>query len=451
MILSPETIQDHHDAMARSLAEGDLDTATDNAQHLSSTRIAQILRDAPRDAVVPMLGRLDRQRVGRVFARMSIDLVADLLLATEPGELAILLEMLTPDQAASLITALPDDERDAAIDRFPEAKRAEIMALVAFPPGSAGSVMSPRFLSIEQNHTVRDTIEALHSAPADLDRTTYVYVIDSDRRPVGVVSVRDLLRLKADSQLARVMNPSVVAVGVNDTAVEAATLIRNRRLTMLPVLDADATIAGVITFDDAIDILSEEVASQTTGIGGGSPDESFFTPPRSAIRMRLPWMVSNIFLNLGAVAVITGFEETIAAVAILAAFLPMITDMGGNVGIQSLSVAVRSIALGEVRLRDAGRALRKELSIGVVNGLVLGSVFLLIAVVWQRNALIGVIAGTALAANVLVAGVVGGTLPFLIKRLGKDPAMMTGPVLTTITDITGVTIYLGLSTIFLLT
>jgi len=167
------------------------------------------------------------------------------------------------------------------------------------------------------------------------------------------------------------------------------------------------------------------------------------------VRKRLPWMMSNIFLNLGAVYVISSFESTLVQVAILAAFLPMITDMGGNVGIQALSVSIRSMALGEARLGDVWKAVRKETVIGMINGLALGLVFSIIAFAIQGNAILGLVAGVALGVNVLVAGLVGGTMPFLIKRMGQDPAMMTGPVLTTITDITGVTIYLGLSTVFL--
>ncbi|RQD72058.1 MAG: magnesium transporter, partial [Halanaerobium sp. MSAO_Bac5] len=184
-------------------------------------------------------------------------------------------------------------------------------------------------------------------------------------------------------------------------------------------------------------------------LSGVSGEESFFTRSRVSIKMRLPWMVGNIFLNLGAVAVISNFENTIAQVAILAAFLPMITDMGGNVGIQALSVSIRSLALGEVQIRDIKRAVVKEIKIGLVNGLVLGAVFAAVAYFLQRNLILGFVAGIALGINVLVAGVVGGSMPFIIKKLGKDPALMTGPFLTTITDITGVSIYLGLSTIFL--
>lgn len=450
MILNPETIQQHYEAMGRSLEQMHIDGALEQAQYLSSTRIARALQEAPRESVVPFLLRLEPQRTGRVLYQAPVQLVRDLVSESDAESRAGLLRTLTPNQAASIIASLPEELHQVFLEAVPEKNRSEIVALTSFPAGSAGAVMNPRFLAIDRNNTVRSTIEAIRSAPAELERTTYVYVTGENMAPVGVVSVRDLLRQKPEESLVAVMNPSVVALGTADPALQAAQLIRNRRLSMLPVLDEGGRIAGIITFDDAMDILSEDVAAQTTGIGGGSRDESFFTPPKHAIRMRLPWMVSNIFLNLGAVAVITGFEETIAAVAILAAFLPMITDMGGNVGIQSLSVAVRSIALGELRPRDVGRAFRKEASVGIFNGIVLGAVFLTIAVVWQRNMLIGVIAGTALAVNVLVAGIVGGTLPFLIKRLGKDPAMMTGPVLTTITDITGVTIYLGLATIFLL-
>ncbi len=225
--------------------------------------------------------------------------------------------------------------------------------------------------------------------------------------------------------------------------------MKYRKFKLLPVLDLQDRLVGVMALHEAIDLLSEELAEDFVSISGASAEESYFTPPKDAIKMRLPWMAANVFLNLGAVAVISTFEDTIAQVAILAAFIPMITDMGGNVGIQALSVSIRSIALGEVQIDDVKRVLRKELSIGLINGLALGSLFAIIAYILQREPMIGLIAGIALGFNVIVAGVVGGTIPFLIKKIGKDPAMMTGPVLTTITDITGVTIYLGLSTIFL--
>ncbi|GAB6091189.1 magnesium transporter [Spirochaeta dissipatitropha] len=450
MVLSPEVIQIHHDAVRSALENADYIQAAEHAQYLSSVRIAEIAREAPREAVYPLLSSIDKKRAGRVLGKLPGNYSAELLAELSPEIAAELLSQVPPDHAADIIGIMSGELRNSIEVLLPVKFLEMVQALGQHKSGTAGSVMTSQFLSIHQGHTVGSTLDALGAAPPEVERTTYIYVTNTFGQPVGVVSVRDLLRSDVHGSLDKILNPSVVAVKVDDSASDAARLIRNRRFTMLPVLDTEGRITGVITFDKAMDILSQDVADQFSGVSAGNTDESFFTPARKAIRMRLPWMIGNVFLNLGAVAVISGFEETIASIAILAAFLPMITDMGGNVGIQALSVAVRSIALGEVRLRDFTRALRKEAAIGLVNGLALGALFAVVAYALQRSPAIGIIAGAALSINVLVAGVVGGTIPFFIKRLGKDPAMMTGPILTTITDITGVSIYLGLSTIFLL-
>lgn len=451
MILQPETIDDIHTRMQQALEQADYDTAHRYAGQLSSSRAAEVLREAPYESVVPFLLGTERSRSGRILSQLPPDLAAELLQASGTEQATSLLAAVPADHAVDILQMMPETLRQQVLDGSDAQFRAVVDNLSQYPAGSAGAHMSSHFLSISRGHTVGQTLSAIRSAPAEVERASYVYVTGDDGKPVGVVSVRDLLRLDGSTPLEKAMSPTVVAVNVADSAADAAHLLRNRRLTMVPVLDNEKRIAGVITFDDAIDILSQQVALQFSGVSASAADESFFTPPLAAVRLRLPWMAANIFLNLGAVAVIAGFEDTIAAVAILAAFLPMITDMGGNVGIQSLSVAIRAIALGEVRLRDFWRAIHKELTIGLANGLALGSLFFGIALLWQGNPMIGAIAGFALAVNVLLAGVIGGTIPFLIKRLGKDPAMMTGPILTTITDITGVSIYLGLSTLFLLT
>ncbi len=451
MILQPELIDRYHEELKTALEERRYSEAASIATaKLSDSRAAEVLSEASAEAAIPFLLACGGAHGGRILAKLPTGYAAQALCSAAPETAGALLEMTPPDHAADIIQALPDDTRGQLLQHTSSVFNETIGTLRRYAPGTAGAHMTSRFLTITRDHSVGETLSAIRSAAADIEHSSYVYVVDGIGKPLGVVSARDLLRHDPKAPLLRAMTPHVVAVTVDDSAAEAARLIRNRRFTMLPVLDHNSVLVGVISFDDAIDILTTQVADQFTGINAGSTDESFFTPPLSAIKMRLPWMAANVFLNLGAVAVITGFEETIAAVAILAAFLPMITDMGGNVGIQSLSVAIRAIALGEVRLREFWRAIRKELVIGLINGVALGMLFMTIATVWHRNALIGAIAGFALSINVVVAGVVGGTIPFLIKRLGKDPALMTGPLLTTITDITGVSIYLGLSTLLLL-
>jgi len=449
MLLVPETLEQYQHDMKTALEEGRYDEAAAGAPRLSAGRIARVVREAPKESVEPFLLALDLPRAGRVLAQMPPDYAAQVLIAMEDGIAAKLFKMIPADHAADILEDMDQAEIDILLAEADEQYRTAVSELTRYKRGTAGAVMIPHFIAVERGKTVGQTLDALLAAPPEVERSSYVYIVDEGRKLLGVLSIKDIMRVDPNETVEDTMLPSVIAVHVDDLASQAARLIRLRRFTMLPVLDEEDRLVGVINFDDAMDIIAEDVADQFVHYGAASAEESFFTPPRQAVKMRLPWMAANVFLNLGAVAVIAGFEDTIATVAILAAFLPMITDMGGNVGIQSLSVAIRSIALGEVRLRDFTKAIRKEVAIGLFNGVALGLLFAIIAYLWQGNAWIGVLAGIALGINVFIAGIVGGTIPFLIKRLGKDPAMMTGPVLTTITDITGVFIYLGLCTLFL--
>jgi magnesium transporter len=443
MLLRPEELKAEQRRFVLALQEGRFKDAVAAAEHLSSSRVASLLRDAPRGAERGLLEALPVQRASRVLTHLSPQHAAEFLRDSEPKRAARFLMGMRPSDAADVLSAMDEAARTRLLAHVPPKGRRMLESLGRYDPDSAGGVMSPHFLAIEVGTTVGDTLEAVLAAPPEIEKSAYVYVISSKGRLEGVLSLKDLVRLDPKDRVERVMVHPVLAVTVGEPAVDAARHLRNRRLTMLPVVDDEGVLVGVIPFEEAMDLLSQHVAERFTGIGGGTTEESFHTPALGSVQRRLPWMAGNVFLNLGAVAVIAGFEETIAAVVILAAFLPMITDMGGNVGIQALSVAIRSLALGEARLTDVWRSVRKETLIGLVNGAALGALFALIA------SLIGGNAGLALGVNVLLAGIVGGSLPFLLKRMGKDPAMMTGPVLTTVTDITGVTIYLGLATVFL--
>lgn len=449
MILFPERLRAYAEELAALLEQGRHEEAARVATNLSAARVAHILSTVRKEAVMPFLRAVGPDRAAAVVADMPVELAAAVL-AGVPEELAVRwLVAMPPDFAKSIVVETPEAVAERLLALMPEDARTTVRRLADYPEGSAGAVMSPYFAALPTGKRIADAIEAVLSAPPRLTRTGYTYVVSDGGRLEGVVSLRDLMLADSSRPIESVMRRDVLAARVTDPALEAAHRLRTRRLKMLPIVESDDTLVGVVTIEDAFDLLSHELAADLTGIGAVSAEEGFFTPPRRAIAMRLPWMAANIFLNLGAVSIIASFEETIAAVAILAAFLPMITDMGGNVGIQALSVSIRSIALGEVRIRDYWLAARKEVAIGLVNGLALGALFGLVAYLLEGNFVIAIVAATALAMNVLVAGVVGGTIPFLIKRLGRDPAMMTGPVLTTITDITGVSIYLGLSTLFL--
>lgn len=449
MLLDPETIQQIAESVLQQIKEENFKKAAELSKKLSSTRIASILVHTDKLSAGKMLSMLDKKRAGRVIANMHQEFAVQIMESLEETERAKLINSIPADNLNNLLEAADNEFSEKLYNLLKSDLKNHLDKIREYPSGSAGRIMSPYFLTARGDGSVRETIESMLSAPPEVEGTPYIYVLDQAGELTGVMSIKDMLREDPERKLKEVMNPGIVTVKDTDSAHEASDIIRNRRLMMLPVVDSNGHIVGVITFDDAMKVLTKDAAKLIVSSSAIVQDESFFTPPMRAVKGRLPWMAANVFLNMGAVAVITGFEATIATVAILAAFIPMITDMGGNVGIQSLSVAIRSIALGGVKMRDIRKVIKKEILIGIVNGIALGMLFAVIAYILRGNPYLGLLAGAALGINVLVAGIVGGALPFLIKAIGKDPAMMTGPVLTTITDITGVSIYLGLSTMFI--
>lgn len=449
MLLLPEKMRAYSEDVARLVEEEKYNEAARLVSNLSDGRAAQILSDAHRDDVLPFLKACGRERGALILAELPIEFASEILTEVEDDTATDWLSMMPADVATDIVEDLPEERAAVLMERLPNHLSQAVERLSRYEEGTAGALMTPYFSALPQGKTVKEAIEAIRSAPSRLTSTGYLYIVDEKRRLRGVLSNRDLLLASQNAKIDTIMKRDVLVARVDDDDAEIAERIRSRRLKMMPVVTPDEVLVGVITMEDAMELLSYELADDMSGIGAVSPDEGFFTPPHRAIRMRLPWMAANVFLNLGAVTIITGFEATIAQAAVLAAFLPMITDMGGNVGIQALSVSIRSIALGESRVRDYAQALRKEVLIGLFNGLALGLLFAGIAYLYEFNVMLAGIAGVALAVNVVVAGAVGGTMPFLIKRMGYDPAMITGPILTTVTDITGVSIYLGLATVFL--
>lgn len=448
MILEPDVLLSYRNQMATAIEDGELETALELTSHLSDGRIAQILKDSEDKSALEYLEAVPGRRAGTILSILPAELTAEWLEELSPERAASLIGKMPDDSAADLLQELPESFTEKVLDELEPEFRRVVNELRVYERESVGAYMHTHFLAVPKGTTIEGTLEAIHDAPGEIENRSYVYVVNNEGSLVGVVSIKDLIRSEPASSIDLLMNTEVVAVHPDAPVVESSQLLRNRRLQMLPVVEQERLV-GVLLLDDAIQILSKNLVDQFVHIGAASEDESFYTPPLGSVKKRLPWMAGNVFLNLGAVAVISSFEGTIEAVAALAVFLPMITDMGGNVGIQALSVSIRSIALGEVRLNDYWRASKKEIVVGLINGLALGLLFAVLAYILRGSPVLGLVAGTALAVNVFVAGIVGGTLPFLIKRMGYDPAMMTGPVLTTITDITGVTIYLGLSTILL--
>ncbi len=451
MLITTKTLEGEEEEIKELFRSGEIDKALERSRELSSFRVAEIVRDSETELISTFISSMDQRRAARVGSNLPEEIFSKVLEEMKEEKVVGIAKNLSTDKIIDLLPFISKDVEEIILSSLAESEMELVSKLESYPEDTVGAVMKTSYLAVKARERIGDLISFLKIGIEREDNTDYIYVVDEKRKLLGVISAKRIFYADKNKKIEEIMDKDIIAAKVNDDVEKAARTMKARRYTMLPVVDEKNRLLGVLTTETALNVISEELADDFVSIGGSSKEESFFTLPKDSIKMRLPWMAVNVFLNLGAVTVITGFEETIAQVAILAAFLPMITDMGGNVGIQALSVSIRSIALGEVQLSDIWRAVRKELAIGIVNGLALGLLFGGIAYLLRGNPYIGILAGIALAVNVLVAGVVGGAFPYIIKSLGKDPAMMTGPVLTTITDITGVSIYLGLSTIFLYT
>lgn len=330
MILEPELLHSYRQNFVEHFRNKNLDEAVLVAQNISAGRIAQILTDSEYALIIPFLEKADQKQAGEILAHLPAEMSVEILEQMDPNIGATLLDDIPIDHAADIMQLMDIDEATELFSLINPSLESMIRDLMRYEQGTVGSVMNSHFTAVKKGSTIADTLIAIKDAPIQIEKKNYVYIVDEKGEPVGVVSMKDLIRTEPKTVIDSVMTPNVVAVHTDDDALEAAQLLRNRRFQMLPVLNDENCIVGVLLLDDAIEILSENMADMFMHMGAASADESFYTPPLGSVKKRLPWMAGNVFLNLGAVAVIASFEATIEAVAALAIFLPMITDMGGK-------------------------------------------------------------------------------------------------------------------------
>lgn len=436
-------------SVIKHIKRGEIDEAVKASKELSPFKLTEIIGDFPIRKIENFLNKMKGERASKVLNEFPEEFAGDLVMEMDEDTVNSLVKQMTPSDVVDFFPHISDERKETVLSVMSPDKRKKAEKLAHYSEEMVGAHMVGDYISVPELTTVSEAITLVKESPAQMRNTDYIYVVDEDGKLLGMTTFKKLMFTNKEQPVKDVMEKNIYSTELEDPAYEVAQRIKSRRFKMIPVVNEHKVLKGVMTLNTAADLLSTEIAEEFVSLAGTIGDESFFTRPQRAIKMRLPWMVANVFLNLGAVTIISSYEATIEAVAILAAFLPMITDMGGNVGIQALSVSIRSLALGEAQFRDVLISMKKEIAIGLVNGLALGALFGTLAYLFEWNTVLAVVAGIALGVNVLVAGIIGGTMPFIIKRLGKDPAMMTGPVLTTITDMTGILIYLGLSTAFL--
>lgn len=414
--------------------------------------------------VAHALAHMDGAEQNQVLETLSSADAADLLEDLPEAQAADLLEGLSADVAAPIVHELPSDaqadviaeiggaEADAILRELDPEEARDILRLASYADDIAGGLMVTEFLAFARDKRVTDVLDDLHAnveAYADYE-VQYFYVVDDAGRLVGVLRLRDLLLSPPGTVLSKIMIGDPLMVPDTTSLDELVDHFDRGSFLALPIVDAAGVLQGVVRRFDIESALTERAESdhlKSYGIVGGEELRTMPLLRRSS--RRLSWLSINIVLNVAAASVIAVFEETLAAVIALAFFLPIISDMSGCSGNQAVAVSIRELTLGLVRPHELLWVWVREIGVGMINGAVLGALIGVVAFLWKGNAWLGLVVGVALAANTMIAVSIGGAVPLILKRFGMDPALASGPVLTTITDICGFFLVLGLATLLL--
>jgi magnesium transporter len=409
----------------------------DRLQRLDADEARVLLRQLPADKAAAALAEIEEDRL------------PDLLRAFDAAKLAEILQRMAPDDAADLLQHLPPIARRNALANLPAESADGLRALLRYPEDTAGGVMSNRFIALHEDMTVEQVRELLRTR-AQEERTediAYLYVTDSQQRLVGIVGLRDLVFSRAERRMGEIMNRDVKFVRADADQEELARQFEHYHFLGLPVLDTDGRLVGVVKASDALEVASKEATEDMQLMVGLSGEERALTPWYHSIRRRLPWLYVNLATAFLAASVVGLFEGTIAKWTALAVFLPIIAGQGGNAGMQTLTVIIRDLALGELTLGDGRRALLKELILGLLNGLAIGLVVGLVGWLWKGSWMLAFVAGAAMLLNMLAAALSGVLIPLGLKALRLDPALASSIFLTTVTDVAGFFFFLGLATV----
>lgn len=393
--------------------------------YLSPEEIAKVMENIEIEDIEPFFTEMDPRFAAIVFAEMATDDAVDIL------------NELSKDKVASFLTIMENDASD------------EIKQLLHYEEKTAGSIMTTEFIAIYKTQSVSDTMAQLKKEGPDAEMIYYLYVVDEDKHLVGVLSLRDLIISEEDTLIEDIMSGKIVSVSVAKDQEDVAKMMRDYDFLAVPVVDFQDHLLGIITVDDILDVMEEEASDDYSKFAAISdterPNENAFV----SAKKRLPWLIILLFLGMFTASLIGRFEDTLDKVAVLAMFIPLIAGMAGNTGTQALAVAVRGLATGDYAKQGKAKLIMREATTGLITGTVCGGAITLVIYLWQGDIFLGLLVGISIMATLIVATLAGSLIPIMMDRFNIDPAVASGPFITTINDIISILIYFGMATAFM--
>ncbi|MEA2903134.1 MAG: magnesium transporter [Alphaproteobacteria bacterium] len=434
--------------VAQAVAAGDAATLRALVGDLHEADLGALI-----EALAPELRARLIELMGREFDFTALtevdDTVREEILDELPAQtVAEGVRELDSDDAVAILEDLPKDEQAEILQQLPTSERAALARSLDYPENSAGRLMQDEFIAVEPDWTVGRTIDYMRETPDLPDRFWEIYVVDKDRKLKGAVALDRLLRTERPVLVADLFEDDLRAVRATDDQEEVARMFERYDLVSAPVVDDSGRLVGVITFDDIVDVIEEEAEEDIKALGGVRGEEELSDSVWTIAKGRFPWLFANLLTALLSSWVISMFEAALAKMVALAVLMPIVASMGGNAGTQTMTVAVRALATRELSNANAWRIIRRELMVGVLNGIAFALIMGAVAAAWFNVTDLGLVMALAMF-TVLAAAALGGILiPLLLTRLGVDPAVSSGPFVTTITDVVGFLAFLGIASLW---
>jgi magnesium transporter len=412
--------------------------------------IAYILEALPRDQRLTVWDLVKADRDGEILLEVSEPVRESLIAYMEPAELVAAAETLDADELADLAPDLPDDVMQDVFRALPVEEREQLRAAMSYAEGSVGALMDFDLVTIRDDVTLEVVLRYLRRLDELPDHTDQIFVVDRRERLRGVLPFHTLLVNDPERSVAEVMKTDMLALKPADKAAEAAQAFERYDLVTAPVVDERSRLVGRVTVDAVLDYVREAAENERLNRGGLREEEDIFSSVWASARNRWPWLAVNLVTAFAASRVIGVFEGSIERLVALAALMPIVAGIGGNSGNQTITMIVRSLALGQISQPSARALLRKEIVIALLNGLVWGGIIGLFAMLLYRSVPLGLVMTAAMTLNLLVAALFGVFIPMLMHKLGRDPALGSSVLITAITDSGGFFIFLGLATLCLI-
>ncbi|SEJ54455.1 magnesium transporter [Bhargavaea ginsengi] len=436
-------------ALIRQLKEGDRKGFLKLFLDLRPYDQAVQFMDIPKKHHQLLLEWLDLPTITEMLPYLEPDEQMEFIRSLGPDKAIPVLDMMQNDDLAAMLTDLSPEEIDRLTGLMLKEEAENVRKILDYPVETAGRIMTNRFVWVHENYTVGQAVEKLKNYSDYAEYLNYTYVINSDKQLIGVLSYRQLLLTDAETPVRDIMSRRVISADAQTDQEDVAKQFARYDFVAIPVTDGDNVLVGIITVDDVIDVIVQEADEDIEMLMATGKQIDFRTKPVTAAMRRLPWLILLLFIGLVSGSIISGFEDTLNQVVALTFFMPLIAGMTGNTGTQSLSLVVRGLATEDLDLKTAIGVVFRELFVGIIIGIICGGLISVIAFIWQGSFILGIVVGASLVITLIIGTLAGTIIPLVLSRFKFDPAVASGPLITTVNDILSLLIYFGIATMFL--